>query len=248
MKFPRRPGATHLSEIVLRNLNSYALAASAAGVGILALAQPAESEIIYTKTHTNITPNTTLQLDLNHDGIVDFQLKDTFSRGLGWSYGQINAAPAQKNNQVWGHTYLQRYAYGSAFYAGVEIGPKGQFLAGSALMARTSFNGGVAVRGASCTSPWANVTNRYLGLKFAISGEAHFGWARLSVSCSQTHIGAVLTGYAYETVANRPIITGKTTGTDENENTFQPLPSDEKPVVQPATLGRLALGAAGRSE
>jgi hypothetical protein len=36
----------------------YALAASAAGVGVLVLAQPAEAKIIYTKAHHLIPPNT----------------------------------------------------------------------------------------------------------------------------------------------------------------------------------------------
>ena len=43
---------------------------------------------------------------------------------------------------------------------------------------------------------------------------------------------AVLTGYAYETVANKGIETGKTSGPDIAS-------------AQPATLGQLALGAEG---
>ena len=67
----------------------------------------------------------------------------------------------------------------------------------------------------------------YLGMKFVIQGKAHFGWTRLNVGCTNTKVNATLTGYAYETVPNKPIIAGKTHGPD---------------VVEPATLGQLASG------
>jgi hypothetical protein len=83
---------------------------------------------------------------------------------------------------------------------------------------------------------WANngkgVTNRYLGLKFLVNGEAHYGWARLSVWFrDRTRIEGILTGYAYETIPNKAIIAGKTKGPDVI-------------TVQPASLGHLAHGAA----
>jgi hypothetical protein len=49
----RRP--SQLPESLHKRLNAYALAASAAGVGLLALAQSAEAEIVYTKTHHVVT-------------------------------------------------------------------------------------------------------------------------------------------------------------------------------------------------
>jgi len=68
----------------------------------------------------------------------------------------------------------------------------------------------------------------YLGLKFDdLKGKTHYGWARVEVPISG---GYWLTGYAYETVPNKPIITGKTKGPDVI-------------TVEPATLGRLARGA-----
>jgi hypothetical protein len=221
-------------------LSAYALAASAAGVGMLALAQLAEGKIIYTKAHKQIGPNSTLHLDLNHDRIADFDLKDTFST---WSYssaGLLSAVPHRPKNAIWGHT-VQRTAYASALSANVKVGPKGQFLAGAGGMASEYFNGGRDHAGFLYgNGPWANVTNRYLGLKFVIKGKTHFGWARLNVSLSSgsSQVTAVLTGYAYETVANRPILTGKKSGPDGQDNAT--------PAVDPsATLGRLARGRKG---
>ena len=221
-------------------LSMYALAATAAGVGVLALAQPAEGEIIYTKAHKRINPNTTLHLDLNHDGIADFDLKDIFSTWQVSSRGLLSALPARAKNAVWGHG-VQRQGYASALSANVEVGPKGQFLSGAGGMASEYFNGGRDQAGfAYGNGPWADVKNRYLGLKFVIEGKTHFGWARLNVSLStsSSQVTAVLTGYAYETVANRPILTGKESGPEVGDNSTTIDPS--------ATLGRLARGSEGR--
>jgi hypothetical protein len=244
----RRPSnrlkrALKISELE-RQLSCYALAATAAGVGALA-SQACEAEIIYTKAHRQIGPNTTLKLDLNHDGIVDFTLKDTFHfSSFFTSYGRLSVLPAGQKNRAWGHT-LTRRDYASALFAGARVGPKGQFLPGAGLMAESTFNGGARPPGSdSCTGPWANVSNRYLGLKFIIDGEVHFGWARLNVACSGRRVTALLTGYAYETVPNQPIVTGKEKGTDDSDSTFQQSRTRQA-ALQPASLGRLAQGAAG---
>jgi hypothetical protein len=81
-----------------------------------------------------------------------------------------------------------------------------------------------------------------------INGETHFGWARLNVTAAAgANIKATLTGYAYETVPDKPIYTLGFVIT-ENRN---PMP----PAVQnaslhrdsnPPTLGFLALGASAK--
>ena len=98
---------------------------------------------------------------------------------------------------------------------------------------------------------WANggkgVKNRYLGLKFQVSGKTHFGWARLNVAFKR-HLGffAVLTGYAYETIPNKPIIAGKTKGPGYI-SAQEPDAALIMPTSEPATLGALAMGAPGLS-
>jgi len=209
----------------------YALAATAAGVGVLVLAQPADAKIIYTKAKKFIGRNSTLHLDLNHDGIPDFDLKDTYRTYSYSCAGELAVAADRQKNAIWGHT-VRSQGYASALYANVQIGPKGHFVSRGE-MAAGSFTGGDRRASASGAGPWDDVKNRYLGLKFQIKGETHYGWARLNVSV-QSHgpanVTATLTGYAYETVPDKPIIAGKTKGTDVI-------------TVQPASLGHLAKGA-----
>jgi len=53
--------------------------------------------------------------------------------------------------------------------------------------------------GVACSSrgrgPWAGIYNRFLGVKFQISGQTHYGWVNVDMR-SRT-----ITGYAYETNA-----------------------------------------------
>jgi hypothetical protein len=102
--------------------------------------------------------------------------------------------------------------------------------------------------------PWANggkgAKNRYLGLKFMIKGKVHFGWARVTVKFIGHHaVSGTLTGYAYETIPNKAIITGKKIESDEIDNSAeQPNPGSlSLPTSEPGTLGLLAMGGPGLS-
>src|ERR1700679_2216190 len=66
---PRK--TANLSESVHHKLNVYALAAGAAGVGILASAPPSEAKVVYTAAQITIPGFTPVPLDLNHDGVKD---------------------------------------------------------------------------------------------------------------------------------------------------------------------------------
>jgi len=229
----RKP--SRLSEPLQRHLNAYALAASAAGVGVLALGQPAEGEIIYTPSHVRIVVGDNGKyrhhLDLNHDGVIDFSLRMSVSLSSDTWLGILGAS----GNQAAGSQPRRGYdglAY--ALRAGRQIGPDLRFGPYNyEVMAVRSPRG-------SCLGPWINVTGRYLGLRFTIKGRVHYGWARLNVTCSSKNdavgsagFSGLLTGYAYETIPNKPIITGKTKGPDVL-------------TVDPGRLGHLAQGSAAR--
>jgi hypothetical protein len=219
-----------------KTLVAYANAASAAGVGILALSCPAAAEIVYTHVHQKLPFNKTFYLDLNHDGIADFGFNNTrWSDGDGSGSDFLTIFPAKSANRIWGDkTASIFYRSASALAAGVRVEHNREFTPGNKLMAHWTTSSGGLKRASSraCKGPWKNVTDRYLGLKFIIKGETHYGWARLNVTCSDVTVTATLTGYAYETVANQEITTGNTNGADDGRSTS-------------ATLGRLAQGSTG---
>jgi len=237
---------SRLSQPLDRQLNLYALAASAAGVSLLALAQPTEAKVVYTKTHQIIGINGIYELDLNHDGTVDFLILQCCGGGSTSFRSNGLFAKEALGDAVEGSIVKhssQSLHFASALKHGARIGPKKRFLRGgynSEMMAAVTH---------CCTTGsdnfigrWLDVKNRYLGLRFKIEGKTHYGWARLSVHFQELHITATLTGYAYETVPNKGITAGQTEGgADGAADGRGPISDDSQ------TLGRLARGAQGIS-
>ena len=211
-----------------QQLNSYAMAAADAGVGVLALAQPAAAEIIYTPSHHSIGDRHGYRLDFTGGGRTDLTIQNEYhfftTCGSSFRSEKLAANMAGSNEVVYN-------VFGAvAMKPGMRIGPKDAFRGDLEAMARLS--GGS--RSSSVSGSWINVKNRYLGVKFKIHGKMHYGWARLSVQIKfPLAITATLTGYAYETIPNKPIIAGKTKGLDVI-------------TMEPGSLGRLAQGSAGR--
>jgi len=250
-----------LSISVSQQLNAYALAASAAGVSLIALVQAAEAKIVYTKTNKVLYKwHDFASLDLNHDGIADFVLGIVHSTYPG-SGGKLAAFKAHASTQNSVRGTSKRF-WAAAYPAGVRIGSKKKAHYEGA-PPKSSNRGALMEHGCGLSSTsvcrnsepfgnWLDVENRYLGLAFQINGETHYGWARLSASVNAAgRLYAVLTGYAYETIPNKAIKAGQTKGADESTaEDFDPSASVTGSVLdkaQPATLGALAIGAPGLS-
>jgi hypothetical protein len=226
-----------LSDSVQRRLNSYALAAGAAGVGVLALAQTAQARIIYTAAHKQLPINKTFYLDLNHDRVNDFNFFLGFSHRTGGdSIIGLVVHPSQKGNGIWSYQGLASLNCAYALPKGTRIGPKKPFGRNNPYMFV-----GSAISATYC--PWQSQGKKqaYLGLKFSIKGKVHFGWARF-VTHSRPNPTAELTGYAYETIPGKAIVAGATKGPDD-----EPTAALSSHTPEPATLGSLALGAPGLS-
>ncbi len=231
-----------LSELTHQQLNMYTLAASTAGVGILALAQPASAKIIYTPANIHLGPTMSYNLDLNHDGTPDFNVSMYYTantqNGTGTRFYEMWVHGLQKPNAA----VVGTKGFARAFRPGITIGPKQVF--GPATLG--TFMAGCKIGPQSRTSkgPWLNVKNHYLGLRFMIHGKLHYGWARFTTTACP--INATLTGYAYETIANKPILTGRTEGTDKVGNRVE-VPSVSTLIAptssRSASLGLLALGS-----
>jgi len=220
-RLPRTP--SELSDSLYRQLNAYALAASAAGAGMLVLPQTASAKIVYTPADVHIVGS--YYLDLNHDHIPDFSLWKYYFACCYDGVSLLGVTPKTRNNGV----RSGGSGWAAALPKGARIGSTGVFATISRYMAivghdyQRLYGGG----------PWTGDTVAYLGLKFQIKGKVHYGWARLHVVAHLTGqvehplIKATLTGYAYETVPNKAIVAGKKHGEDD----------DDAPA-----LGRLALG------
>jgi hypothetical protein len=248
--------ASNLYQSIHQQLSVYAGAAVMAVVSVLALTQPSEAKIVYTPTHVYIkSGQNPYSLDLNHDGTTDFImdqvyfLKNHVCNNRTFESDRLSETPIQGNAAV-----VATDGSAVPLDRSAEIGPKQSFgfsYGSMALVEQGYFQVGLHECGYVHRTSfyWVNVTNRYLGLEFQINGKTHYGWARLSVQVGYVYIKALVTGYAYETIAGKSIKAGQTKEADNPTNEdFGPSASLTSPIPdapQPASLGMLALGAQG---
>lgn len=230
-----------LSNSLRRRLDVYGLAAAAAGMGLAALSSPAQAEVVYTPVHKEIGSKGVV-IDFNHDGIADVAI----AADLGFfADGGGMVAYSHAMNRALG---TSRNGFVAMLPLGYAVGPNSVgFKLGDAssnypkpkkffYYCEASSGGGV------CVGPWyktGGVSGSYVGFQFVIDGQIHYGWARIKLEVTGRYfqVDAYLTGYAYETIPNKPIIAGKTSGTDASgvkESTGH---------VTPASLGMLSAGA-----
>lgn len=206
--------------------------------GLAASVSTAEATIVYTAAHSVVRLDVKLPIDLNHDGIPDFTFYlcncPTHVTSLVVLGRQGNGILSTKNGSLAAGLYGGSVKLGGKFQ-GVKTAGSMAFIGGMASRVTSTFASSV-VRG-----PWANVTNRYLGLRFILGGQAHYGWARLNVNMRT--LSVLLTGYAYETEANVGIKEGHMRGPAKISEAV--AAESLVPTKQPVLLGLLARGVDG---
>lgn len=242
--FQSKRAGKPLNESVNKRLAAYALAAGAAGVGVLALApQPAQASIVMgTGTPITLGVNTTEEIKINGASVLGFaNTFGTFANGVHGGLHAFGIASA-------GGQFI-----GSPLAKSAVIGPGGAFTASAALASglldrfpvrtasKTIIQTGTSIRG-----PWANRTG-YLGFEFRpavktaygyIPGsKSYFGWAHLSVHVDPgTGVTGLISSFAYDNVAGQTILAGE----------GKPTPTAAEPGA--LTLSLLAVGAVGLYE
>lgn len=202
-----------LPDVSEKRLLAYAM------VGAGALAAPAHAGVIVTDVSPDqLLQNGALSIDLNNDAIPDFTLNN--NAGIGFRY--LFVTPALGNFVVGTGTNA------AVLNTGTSVGPGSPFSTTGSMAFQTSSGAGINVA-------WNNVTDRFLGFQFQISGQTFYGWALLDVSSASSplFIDALLKAYAYESTAGVPILTGAQAG---------PGPGA---APEPGTLTLLALGTIG---
>jgi hypothetical protein len=232
-----------LSKTVDHNLTLYSTAAMAAGVSMLALAQPAEAKVVVTQKHISIPIGQPVSIDLNQDGIADFQF-NLMSSDADCSPEYDFTLKPLTGGAVVGSPIRSYAPYASTLRQGAKIGPSAHFSAsaGDGVTIENSFF-------AYCSNSYhrsllghwgGNPQNRYLGVKFLTNGTTHYGWIRLASNfVNRKAISAHIIAYAYETVANKKISAGATSSSAIQAEAQQDMKSGRP------SLGMLALGADG---
>jgi hypothetical protein len=218
-----------------RDLEKKLIAYATASVSLLAITLPAEAEIVYTPANIPITEQNGVltQLDLNNDGTPDFAFSNFSYRSSRFGTFFLKVSPDQAPNEIWGiDTKGQKKVTAAALPEGASVGSNGNFKSdpGGLFMALT-IDG---FSGTTVSGSWTNVETAFLGLKFVINSEVHYGWARVKFVSPGKFKTASISGYAYETTPNTPIVTGQTSGT-----------AGDRTDRAHSDLGMLAAGASG---
>ena len=255
----RRTANSKLPPRIDRQLNGYCVAASAAGVALLACALPAEARVICRKTSDSLLGTQTIPFNPANEKFPPFNLAQTFSRFSSSKYGTYygNRAFFTPNTQA-ANDLLASNGLPAALTKGAVIGSKGKFGKGNSygmLFTYGQIFGGT-VNHHRGNFPLTKVG--YLGFKFSISGKSHFGWARLRVDVKKPQTTTKLLSFGYETIAGKAVRARACTTVEESTagdlNTPQaatqqvPARSDARVaeavrIANKATLSALARGS-----
>jgi hypothetical protein len=219
-----------------KRIAAYA-AVGVVGACLLSASPDAEAKVVYTPAHVVIDQGMKFDLDVDHDGVVDF----VFSNGGSTFIQLFGVIPQDHANAVVDEGFcissnLQPRNAPAALPSGQEIGKQLNFRPYGQCMRSFFYY--------DTQGHWQHVTNKYLGLAMRIDGQIHYGWVRLSTS-GVLNFQAVLTGYAYETEPGKSIVAG-----DQGQgapDTESPAPASE-PIQTGRTLGELALGTSWLSQ
>jgi hypothetical protein len=237
-----------------RQLGLYSLAAAAAGVSMLALAQPAAGEVVVTKKTIPIPivpigSKEAVEISMANNGIENFAFQlSSAARGAGSLSERALDAWGESQPGGRGESRADAVACGGDFYAKALALPRGAQIGSNDNKCFSNYLVLIEATDSRNSSRYSRgywgvkVKDHYLGVRFPIDGETHYGWIRLTVTIDLKPHGpsmsAIITAYAYETVAKKPIFAG----TAEKSATELQVPENIENRRGPS-LGMLALGA-----
>jgi hypothetical protein len=224
----KKLGPERLARPVEQRLRSYGVIAGAT----LAIALPAHAEVVFTPNHTNLQGGT-YEIDLNHDGVSDISLSIGVTVSTRFTYVSLRAHGLEQSDAI-AETIIPGFARA---LNSQEIVKSNHVFGTNELLAAGSNieSGGIG--------SFFHANNRYLGVKFVIDSQVHYGWVGFSrVSVDRTSLIAHLSGYAYETQPNKPIRAGDTGGLEK-----QAPQSVVQPPIGSTSLQLLAAGHVANS-
>lgn len=226
-------------------LGFYSLAAAAAGVSMLALAQPAAGEVVITKKTIPIPivpigSKENVEISMANNGIENFAFQ-LYNDTDGISDRGLNG---------WGESRRDGVVCGGDFYAKALALPRGAKIGSNDNQCFSNYDVLIEATESGNSSRYSRgywgvkVKDHYLGVRFPIDGETHYGWIRLTVTIDLKPHGpfmsAKITAYAYETVANKKILAGFAEETTGEVRAPENIQNQAGP-----SLGMLAAGADG---
>lgn len=172
---------------------------------VLGGASEVNGQIIYTDVDPDVGGAGVLySIDMDNDGNDDFQIRHWDQSASGGDMDLLVAGPAVNSNSSFSNSIIASsnpyFVYPMVLNAGDAIS------AGATGWNNESFQ---SLDEDDCyVGNWCNVTDKYLGLRFKIGTDTHYGWARLSVGANASDW--VIKDYAYNGTPGEAIDAGET--------------------------------------
>ncbi len=191
-------------------------------IALSAIAADASSQVIYTdiRDTTLINNGDFFDIDLNNDGINDLTInltKTIYSTTSGSyniyvNYKSIDASAASNNqvNVVLNTSYSINEAVAFSNNQSINnsanswspYGYIGAYATGSIITPYSTSYLNLSI------GQFPGQGDRFLGVRFRIGANTHYGWVRLDIS--STSDTAIIKDFAFDTTANAPILAGDT--------------------------------------
>ncbi|MEI7802314.1 MAG: T9SS type A sorting domain-containing protein [Bacteroidota bacterium] len=184
----------------------------ATAAAFLAAQKESNAQIVYTNVNPDhLIDNSFFNLDLNNDGVTDYQFHiETIQGGSsGGFYGNLHTIIVShldplSNNEIIGNPI-------SKLNAGDTITPNNNWDQNHVLFyqhfyeswGQSTYGQSWGNSGSTFSGNWATADNNYVGLRIKVGSDYYYGWARLTV-------GLTLLDYAYYNAPNHTILAGET--------------------------------------
>jgi hypothetical protein len=240
----RQRSAATLPEALASRLDAYTLAATAAGIGLLGSALPANATPICQNISVVLSGTDSFALNPANQQIAPFLVVQT---RFYYDY--------ESNPMFWNRAFFEPNPQGvmlsaanslpAAVSAGALIGPSGKFAKGNSYGLLFTYGPGDSYfqykGGGTLNKHRGNFKfgqTNYVGFRFLLSGQYHYGWARIEVFLHPYFHEVIaktgISSYGYETAADTAISAGDCPTPELSSNG--------------ASLGLLALGEQGFSK
>ena len=169
--------------------------ALAAAIGTMA---EADGQVMYTDiTDFQGDSMSSFDLDLNGDSTIDFTINGS----------SIQLLVDASSNALAGSVGSLSYLYPFALDNGTLVDGNQSWQSGGGQILRYK----PSAAGSSClySSNWCgDQVDKFLGLRFMVNGNTHYGWARLDVTVTNSMDNWVVKDFAYEATPDTGIIAG----------------------------------------
>ena len=185
---------------------------SALSAGLISCA--ANAQVVETDIRDEVTLfNSSYNVDVDGDGLVDFVFSHYYSTYGAYSFNSFLEIGGVNSNSIIGFT---SYTYSSnmavKLYPNTEINSLNSFLSSGVLLGVRG--NGLSIYTTSTFGHWiADCSDNYVGVKFDINGNTHYGWIRIVVNDAQEFY---IAKWGYESQPDTPITTPEITDKSAN--------------------------------